>query len=225
MKDNLIHLCFIIDESGSMWGSESDVTGGFNKLIEEQRKVEEGNCLVSVYRFNSIVTEDFVGRDIKEIDGLPYSPGGNTALYDGIGTAVDSIGKWLNDMPEEDRPSKNMIVIMTDGGENYSKEYDLTKVRDMIKHQEDKYNWSFVYMGSDLTNLNDANNLGLKMRSVSGKANIMNNYYHINDYTRKLRSAKSEMDVINAHTVLGCALSEDTAVYAANTGISLDEEL
>ena len=105
-------------------------------------------------------------------------------MNDGVGTAIDEIGKWLSDMDESERPSKNMIVIMTDGQENASKEYNFDTVKAKIKHQEEKYSWTFVYMGTNLQDLKDANRLGIKMRSVSDSSNIGANYSHIDSYAK-----------------------------------------
>lgn len=121
MKDNFIHVCFIIDESGSMFSSKEDVIGGFKTIIEEQKEEEKGHCAISLYTFEDKVKKIYVGKDVNEVNDLEYVPSGCTAMYDGIGTAITEIGKWLNGMKEEDRPSKNLIVIMTDGYENASK--------------------------------------------------------------------------------------------------------
>lgn len=221
MKDNLIHLCFIIDESGSMYGSQNDVIGGFNNLIEEQRKVTDGECLVSVYRFASDVSKDFIGKPLEEVGELQYNPGGGTAMNDGIGMAIHEIGVWLNNMDESERPSKNMIIIMTDGEENMSREYTLEKVKEMIKHQEDKYNWSFVYMGSDISSLDDAKALGISLMSVSSKGNITKNYANINSYASSFRCARSNDAVLLAQNMLQCELEYDTQRYEAENGIKV----
>lgn len=184
MKENYIHVCFIIDESGSMHGSEDDVIKGFQKVIDEQKAIKEGTCSVSFYKFSNRVTRLFIGKDIsevnplklgnwedswsrfvdkvKEVDPYVYYPGGMTAMYDGIGTAIDEIGKWLSDMPESERPSKNLIVIMTDGAENSSREYTGAQIKAAIKRQEDEYNWSFLYMGTDITTTENADKIGIK---------------------------------------------------------------
>lgn len=221
MKDNLIHLCFVIDESGSMWSSEKDVIGGFNSLIEEQKKVTDGDCIVSVYRFSTEVSKDFIGKPLNEINSLEYHPGGGTAMNDGIGTAIHEIGVWLNDMDESERPSKNMIIIMTDGEENMSREYTLEKVKEMIKHQEEKYNWSFVYMGSDVSSLEDAKALGITLASISSKSNITKNYANINSYASSIRSAKSLDDMMLAECELGDELVSDSVRYAAQNGLAI----
>lgn len=216
MKDNLIHLCFVIDESGSMYGSTNDVIGGFNNLIEEQRKVKDGECLVSVYRFASQVQKEFIGKPLSEVEGLQYNPGGGTAMNDGIGMAIHEIGVWLNDMDESERPSKNMIIIMTDGEENMSCEYSLEQVKEMIKHQEEKYNWSFVYMGSDVSSLDDAKALGISLSSISSKNNICKNYSNINAYASSFRCAKTSDEVLTAQFALESELSKDTQNYTVN---------
>ena len=191
MKENFIHVCFIIDESGSMSGTESDIIGGFRKVIDEQKAIENGKCAVSLYKFDSKVTELYVGKDVNEVEYLDensYRPGGCTAMNDAIGTAIDNIGKWLNDMDESERPEKNLIVIMTDGEENSSIEYSLEKVKDMIKHQEEKYNWTFMYLGADISDGAYAQSYGFGTRLYSSKKSLGNSYDMINCVTASYRN-------------------------------------
>lgn len=216
MKDNFIHVAFIIDESGSMYSSTNDVVGGFNQMIEEQKKENDGQCSISLFTFNNRVKEVYLGKDVNDINGINYSPNGCTAMNDGIGSAIDKIGQWLNNMDEAERPSKNIIVIMTDGEENASQEYSLEKVKEMIKHQENKYNWTFIYMGTDLTNLKDANSLGIKLRSVSSRKEFSTNYTIVNSALSSLR--KNDKDAL-----LYCenALKERTMKYETEKNIKL----
>lgn len=267
-KSNFIHVCFVIDESGSMSGSESDIIGGFNKTIEEQKAIKDGQCAVSFFSFNDKVIERFIGKDVNEVKGLKrgsiwgnkfysftssisatsisingvsdavidykekesnplyqYAPNGCTAMNDGIGTAIDKIGKWLSDMPEDERPSKNLIVIMTDGEENASREYSLNKVQEMIKHQTDKYDWSFVYMGMDITNKKSADDLGIKTRSFASKSSdsLYKNYSNISNSATCYRSC---CDAITASATMDAYLStelkNDTALYENQLGIKID---
>jgi uncharacterized protein YegL len=222
MKENYINLVFVIDESGSMSGTESDVIGGFKKVVDEQKEIKEGTCTVSYFKFASKVEEVFIGKDVNQVEYLDgkYNPAGMTALFDGVGTAIDKIGKWLNSMKESEKPEKTMVVIMTDGGENYSKDYSASKVKEMIKHQEDKYNWTFVYMGSDLTDASDANSLGFTSRSYSSKDDYFKNYEVINDtvklYRTTLGNAETKMAVANDFLCTSLnALTED---YEAEIG-------
>ena len=221
MKSNLLHICFVLDESGSMYNSVDDVIGGFQKLIDEQKGEKNGECIISLYRFSSTVKKDYIGKPVDEVSKLIYSPGGCTAMNDGVGTAIDEIGKWLSDMNESERPSKNMIVIMTDGQENASKEYNFDTVKAKIKHQEEKYSWTFVYMGTNLQDLKDANRLGIKMRSVSGSKNIAVNYSHIDTYAKALRSSTNAASVAAADAFLTRQLCEDTTRYQVENNITL----
>lgn len=221
MKSNLLHICFVLDESGSMYNSVDDVIGGFQKLIDEQKGEKNGECIISLYRFSDTVKKDYIGKPVDEVSKLIYSPGGCTAMNDGVGTAIDEIGKWLSDMNESERPSKNMIVIMTDGQENASKEYNFDTVKAKIKHQEEKYSWTFVYMGTNLQDLKDANRLGIKMRSVSDSRNIVANYSHIDTYAKALRSSTNAASVAAADAFLTRQLCEDTTRYQVENNITL----
>ena len=221
MKSNLLHICFVLDESGSMYNSVDDVIGGFQKLIDEQKGEKNGECIISLYRFSGTVKKDYIGKPVNEVPRLNYSPGGCTAMNDGVGTAIDEIGKWLSDMNESERPSKNIIVIMTDGQENASKEYNFDTVKAKIKHQEEKYSWTFVYMGTNLQDLKDANRLGIKMRSVSDSRNIAANYSHIDTYAKALRSSTNAASVATADALLTRQLCEDTNRYQVENNITL----
>lgn len=226
MKENYVHVCFVIDESGSMHGSESDVIGGFKKVVDEQRANESGTCSVSFYKFSTKPEKVYIGTDVKEVEYLDgkYSPDGLTALYDGIGMAISEIGEWLAAMPEEERPEKNMIVIMTDGAENNSKEYSAAKVKEMIKHQEDKYNWTFVYMGSDLSNADDANSLGITTRCYASKADYGNNYDIINSSLSLYRNTVGDAcaKAMAFTTSLNESCDNATKTYAENNNIDLN---
>jgi uncharacterized protein YegL len=229
MKDNFIHVCFVIDESGSMSGTEDDVIGGFKKVVDEQKEVKDGTCSVSYFKFASDVEQVYIGKDVNDVEYLDgkYHPCGFTALFDGVGTAIDEIGKWIDKMPEDEKPEKNLIVVMTDGGENNSKEYSASKVKEMIKHQEDKYNWSFIYMGSDLKDAHDANSLGFGTKLYASKANYMDNYSTVNDvlccYRRSAASAEAKSDLLNQ--ALKESAIEKTTEYAADNGLDAKDLL
>lgn len=229
MKDNFIHVCFVIDESGSMTGTEGDVIGGFKKVIDEQKAVKDGTCSVSYFKFASNVEKVYIGKDVNEVEYLDgkYRPAGLTALFDGVGTAIDEIGKWIDKMPESEKPEKNLIVVMTDGGENNSKEYSASKVKEMIKHQEDKYNWSFIYMGSDLKDAQDANSLGFGTKLYASKADYLNNYSTINEvlccYRTTTGSTEFKSDKLNA--TLSASAAEVTRKYAADNGLNAEDLL
>ena len=226
MKSNFIHVCFIIDESSSMWTSVSDVKGGFAKIIEEQRANEEGTCAISIFRFATTPKEaDFIMEDIENVyPELAYNPSGCTAMYDGIGKAIDEIGQRLAAMPEEERPEKNLIVIMTDGEENSSHEYQPSRIREMIKHQEDKYSWTFLYIGTDISNTNDADRVGIGYKFATTRGKMGKSYDTINTVVSCYRNTLGDRSLKFA-TMDSCLSAEITAnnnEYKADTGISID---
>ena len=225
MKTNFIHVCFVVDSSGSMTSSIDDVKGGFKRIIEEQKANTKGECAVSYFDFNSEVTEVYRGKDVKEINSeLDYIPAGMTALMDGVGIAIDTIGKWLNSMPEDEKPEQNMIVIITDGGENFSKEYSASRVREMIKHQQDKYSWNFVFLGADLNNVKDAIDLGIATRGVTTKSTLGKSYDIINSsislYRNTSGTKDQKLDTVNAY--LSNSVDTMNDAYRKATGIKID---
>ena len=223
MKENFIHVCFIIDESGSMSGTESDIIGGFKKVIDEQKANKDGKCAVSLYKFASEVSKIYIGKDVNDVDYLDeksYRPGGCTAMNDAIGTAIDEIGKWLDAMDEAEKPEKNLIVIMTDGEENASVEYSFNKVKEMIKHQEEKYSWSFMYLGADISDASYAKSYGFDNRLYSTKKSLHKTYDMINTSLNCYRSAVGSTEIKNAAFALNLQESIDVlnADYETETG-------
>lgn len=208
-----------------MYSSVEDVKGGFKKIIDEQKANENGNCAVSIFRFATFVKKpDFIGKDVKDIENeLQYDPSGSTAMYDGIGTAIDEVGKWLRDMDESERPEKNLIVIMTDGYENNSKEYQPSKVREMIKHQEEKYNWTFLYIGTDISNTDDADRIGIGHKFATVRSKLGGSYDAINTVVHTYRNTLGDATV-KAATMDSCLYSTATSLnadYKADTGVEI----
>lgn len=199
-----VNLVFCIDESGSMYASKSDVVGGYQKIIDEQKAIKDGKVTVSLYTFNDEVKEHYVGKNINDIPKFEYVPNGMTKMNDGIGTAIDNVGKWLyeRDKNGEEMPSMTLFVCMTDGMENSSKEYTLKQVQDKIKEQSEVYSWKFVYQGCDITSSKAADELGFKFKSYSSRRNLSNNYDMINCAATAWRASSVQvgatMDSVNA---------------------------
>lgn len=223
MKPNFIHVCFIIDSSGSMYQSVNDVRGGYAQTIKDQLALEEGECAVSLFTFETHVHEHYVLKDIKEVEReIEYSPSGWTAMNDGIGTAITRIGKKLAEMPEDERPSQNLIVIMTDGEENASTEYNFLQIKEMIKEQTEKYSWKFVYFGTDLTNAKDVNNLGIKSRGFSSRSNMYSNYDVVNNAVKTYRMSDSNIAAATMDSYITTATYSMSEEYEKTTGIDVD---
>lgn len=163
VKKNLTELVFILDRSGSMFNLVSDTIGGFNSMIESQKK-EPGEVYVTTVLFDDYyeLLHDHINlREIHPITDEEYYVRGCTALLDAIGKTINSIGARLNDTPEDERPDKVIFVIMTDGYENKSKEFTKSQVKEMVEHQQNKYSWTFMFLGSDIDAVAEAKSLGI----------------------------------------------------------------
>lgn len=217
MKDNFVKIVFVIDESGSMSSSRSDVIGGFNEFINDQKKEKAGDVNVSLYTFASTVSTVFNNKNIADVPELTmdnYRPGGSTALNDAVGKAINETGYELAAMPEKERPSVVMMVIMTDGEENNSKEFKSAEIRDMIKHQTDKYSWKFIYLGTDITTTRMADDMGIKCRGFSSKMDLMKTMKCVSANAANYRN----MDVKDADIVLNSAMNCMTKEYESKLG-------
>ena len=164
MNSNLTELVFILDRSGSMAGLESDTIGGFNAMLEKQRR-EEGNAYLSAVLFNNNSTVLYDRADIKRVEPMTerqYFVGGCTALLDAIGGAVHHIGNIHKYAREEDRPHKTVFVIITDGMENASRRYTYDEVRRMVELQREKYGWEFLFLGANMDAISAARRFGIR---------------------------------------------------------------
>lgn len=164
MNNNTTELVFILDRSGSMSGLERDTIGGFNAMIEKQKKLE-GKCYVSTVLFDneSSVLHDRVElSDIRPMTEADYSVGGCTALLDAIGGAVKHIGNIHKYARKEDVPAHTMFVITTDGMENASHCYDSTEVKRMIERQKEKYGWEFIFVAANIDAVETAKAFGIE---------------------------------------------------------------
>ena len=163
-KENRItEIVFILDRSGSMAGLEKDTIGGFNSLIEKQKK-EDGTAYISTILFDnhSEVLHDRVSLDrIKPMTEDEYYVRGCTALLDAIGGAIHHIGNVHKYAREEDRPSKTLFIITTDGMENASRRYTADKVKSMIERQKEKYGWEFLFLGANIDAVATASMYGI----------------------------------------------------------------
>ena len=152
MNNQLTELVFILDRSGSMGGLESDTIGGFNAMIEKQKK-EPGEALVSTVLFDdeSEVLHDRVplGK-IPQMTDKDYWVRGCTALIDAIGGAIHHIANVHKYARPEDVPARTVFVITTDGQENASRKYASDKVKRMIEKEKEQYGWEFLFIGANI---------------------------------------------------------------------------
>ncbi len=163
MRKNFMEIIFILDRSGSMGGLEKDVIGGFNAFIEKQKeqKVEGAVTLVlfddkteTVFDRENLRTTPRLGED-------KYYVRGSTALYDAVGRTVAEAGQKLAALVESERPDRVIVAVTTDGFENASREYTQKRVRGMIEHQKQKYNWEFLFLGANIDAEQVAGGIGI----------------------------------------------------------------
>ena len=175
-KNNLTELVFIIDRSGSMSGLEADTIGGFNSMIEKQRK-EEGECYVSTVLFDherNVLHDRVKLSEIKPMTDKDYTVRGTTALIDAIGCAIHHIGNVHKYARPEDVPANTMFVIITDGMENASRKYSSDDVKKKIERQKEKYGWEFIFIGANIDAVETAARYGINAeRAVNYNADIM----------------------------------------------------
>ena len=163
MKNNISELVFILDRSGSMSGLEGDTIGGFNSLIEKQKKVE-GKCFVTTVLFDnrSETIHDRVELgEIKPMTEDDYSVRGCTALLDALGETIRHIAHIHRYARAEDVPAHTTFVIMTDGMENASRRYDSATVKRMIEHEKEKYGWEFLFLAANIDAVETARHFGI----------------------------------------------------------------
>ena len=192
----MTELIFILDRSGSMSGLEADTIGGFNSMIEKQKK-EAGKAVVSTVLFDN---ESTVLHDRLPLDQVPrmteedYFTRGCTALLDAVGSAIHHIGNVHKYARKEDVPEKTMFIITTDGYENASRRYSYEKVRHMIERQKEKYGWEFLFLGANIDAAAEANRFGITAdRAVNYNCDAQGtalNYEVIHEAIRRVRAYK-----------------------------------
>ncbi len=212
MRKGLTELVMILDRSGSMGGLEQDTIGGFNSMIEKQKK-EAGEALVSVVLFDHVNDVIYDRTDIRKIEPMTdkqYYVRGTTALLDAVGGAIHHIGLVHKYARDEDRPEKTLFIITTDGLENSSRQYSYEDVRKMIEQQKEKYGWEFLFMGANMDAVAEAARFGIhRSRAVTFENDSLGqalNYRAISDAVSIARcapSAAAMKDTLDQDCVFG----------------------
>lgn len=197
---NLTELVFILDRSGSMSGLEADTIGGFNSMIEKQKK-EAGEALVSVVLFDDQTEVIYDRADIRQIQPMTdeqYFVRGCTALLDAIGGAISHIKDVRKRMPESERPEKTIFIITTDGMENASYRYNYAKIKKMIEKRQAK-NWEFIFLGANIDAVAEAGRMGIRAgRAVNYHCDAVGtalNYKVLSQTVAMMRSCESAQDM------------------------------
>jgi len=169
VDQNYTHINLLVDRTGSMMSIQSDMEGACNHFLEKQKEVD-GACTLSIHQFDSDnggldydTICDFVS--ISEAPKVVIEPRGCTPLLDATAKMINDLGAKLNAMPEERRPGKVIVVIITDGMENASREYTVDKIREMIECQKGTYSWEFVFLGANFEACEVGESYGIGGRS------------------------------------------------------------
>jgi hypothetical protein len=162
---NLTRIAFLLDRSGSMQSIKTDIEGGFDAFIEEQRKTS-GECTVTLAQFDNEYEVVYASKPLAEVPKLDLQPRGMTALLDAMGRLITETGSELAALPEDKRPGTVIVAIMTDGLENASREWNRSAIKALVEQQTKAYNWEFLYMGAD----QDAVEVGTSLGVDAGKA-------------------------------------------------------
>ncbi len=167
MKETRTHLSVILDRTGSMESIRDDTIGGFNAFLDEQKK-QPGEATLTLIQFDTQdpfeVIHDF--KPIGDVPGLTretYVPRATTPLLDAVGRGINDLEARLGKMPAKKRPGKVVVVIVTDGQENASREFRKDQVEKMIKVHEEKDGWQFVFLSADLGAFHDAEGYGVRL--------------------------------------------------------------
>lgn len=199
MKNNLTEIVFILDRSGSMGGLETDTIGGFNAMLERQKKAE-GEALLSTLLFSNETEVLHDRADIRQVEPLSlqdYRVGGSTALLDAIGGAIRHIGNLHREARPEERPAHTLFVVTTDGQENASRRYGYAELKRLIERQKERYGWEFLFLGANMDAVAAASRFGIDadraVRYHCDSAGIALNYEAVGEAILALRE-KSALD-------------------------------
>lgn len=214
MSKKMTEIVYILDRSGSMSGLEADTIGGFNSMIQKQKKTgEEAYVSTILFDDTSQVLHDRISIDkVETMTEEQYDVRGCTALLDAIGGAIHHIKKLHKHVREEDRPEKTIFVITTDGMENASRQYSYEKVQKMVKRQQEKYGWEFIFIGANMDAYAEASRFGIrKDRAV--------NYVHDQRGTATVYEGVSKA----VSAVMKASSVEEADAYLSESG--WDEEI
>jgi len=179
-KDEKMDLIFIMDRSGSMMGSQKDTIGGFNSFIQKEIKKELDTRVTTIlfdHEYEVLYKRKPI-HEVKELTEKEYWVRGSTALLDAIGKTINTLDKEID--------NKTLVVIMTDGYENASKEYTKQQIKNLITN----HSWEFIYIGADIDSYGEAATFGFKKSRI---ANYMKSKQGVDDVYSSITCAMDTM--------------------------------
>ncbi|MGW8268116.1 MAG: vWA domain-containing protein [Longimicrobiales bacterium] len=166
MNTELTDITLVVDRSGSMQERRADAQGGVNAFIQQQAE-EPGEALLTLVQFDTEYEILHSGVPIGTVPEYELVPRGATALLDAVGRAINETGQRLSAMDDADRPGLVIFVITTDGLENSSREFTKAQIKEMIQHQQEKYDWHFTFLGANQDAFAEAGDLGIRAASAA----------------------------------------------------------
>lgn len=217
MRKGLTEVVFILDRSGSMSGLEADTIGGFNSMIEKQKR-EDGEAYISAVLFDDL-TEVLYDRvpveRVEPMNDRQYYVRGCTALLDALGGAIHHIANVYKYARPEDIPEKTLFIITTDGMENSSRRYTYGRVKDMVEHEKEKYGWEFLFLGANIDAIDVAGRFGIGAdRALNYECDSIGtalNYQVLSDTISAVRRSESRADMDDAIFCCSAPIREDYA--------------
>jgi uncharacterized protein YegL len=176
-----------------------DTIGSFNTFLKDQQAFP-GECAFTLCTFNDDyrLVHDFEKiANVEDLSIKTYRPSGSTALLDAMGATIDSVGKKLAAMPEEERPSKVLFMVVTDGEENASRRYTREQIKSMVEHQRSVYSWEFVFVGANIDAFTAGTSMGFTAQNsvayTASAAGTKRLYDTVSSNTRSYRSSRSSL--------------------------------
>ena len=172
MTTHLTEIVFILDRSGSMQEMVEPAISGFNRLLREQQQAP-GTARFTLVLFDDQYEVPFHSvpiAEVVELDTSTFVPRGGTALLDSIGRTVDELGKTLQQTPEADRPNQVILAILTDGEENASHRFTWQDIAQRIRHQTEKYQWQFLFLGANQDAIATAGKMNIQAANTANFA-------------------------------------------------------
>lgn len=167
---NLTEIICIIDRSGSMASIRNDAIGGFNTFLKEQQKIKTDQCLFTYAQFDDeyeLVHDCKPIEDIPPLDENTFVPRASTALLDAMGKTIASVGERLAKTDEDKRPSIIIVMILTDGQENCSREYTKQRINEMVKTQREQFKWEFIFLAANQDAIAEAHSYGIQAKNAA----------------------------------------------------------